>query len=64
MWFKMMAQCFIILTKEKVGQPVENAVIKGVVQQLQDGKKPGTSRCRICFRKWNHKVFGIYDFEQ
>lgn len=28
-------------TKEKVGQPVENAVIKGVVQQLQDGKKPG-----------------------
>ena len=26
-------------TKEKVGQPVENAVIKGVVQQLQDGKK-------------------------
>ena len=27
-------------TKEKVGQPVENAVIKGVVQQLQDGKKP------------------------
>lgn len=31
------------LTKEKVGQPVENAVIKGVVQQLQDGKKPGTT---------------------
>lgn len=30
-------------TKEKVGQPVENAVIKGVVQQLQDGKKPGTA---------------------
>lgn len=30
-------------TKEKVGQPVENAVIKGVVQQLQDGKKPGTT---------------------
>ena len=29
--------------KEKVGQPVENAVIKGVVQQLQDGKKPGTA---------------------
>ena len=29
-------------TKEKVGQPVENAVIKGVVQQLQDGK-PGTA---------------------
>lgn len=29
--------------KEKVGQPVENAVIKGVVQQLQDGKKPGTT---------------------
>ena len=27
-------------TKEKVGQPVENAVIKGVVQ---DGKKPGTT---------------------
>lgn len=25
-------------TKEKVGQPVENAVIKGVVNQLQDGK--------------------------
>ena len=30
-------------TKEKVGQPVENAVIKGVVQQLKDGKKPGTT---------------------
>ena len=30
-------------TKEKVGQPVENAVIKGVGQQLQDGKKPGTT---------------------
>lgn len=30
-------------TKEKVGQPVEIAVIKGVVQQLQDGKKPGTA---------------------
>lgn len=30
-------------TKEKVGQPVENAVIKGVVQQLQDGKKAGTA---------------------
>lgn len=30
-------------TKEKVGQPVENTVIKGVVQQLQDGKKPGTT---------------------
>lgn len=30
-------------TKEKVGQPVENAVIKGVVQQLQDGKNPGTT---------------------
>lgn len=30
-------------TKEKVGQPVENAVIKGVVQQLQDGNKPGTT---------------------
>ena len=30
-------------TKEKVGQPVENAVIKGVVQQLEDGKKPGTA---------------------
>lgn len=29
--------------KEKVGQPVENAVIKGVVKQLQDGKKPGTT---------------------
>lgn len=30
-------------TKEKVGHPVENAVIKGVVKQLQDGKKPGTT---------------------
>lgn len=30
-------------TKEKVGQPVENAVIKGVVQQLQDGTKPDTA---------------------
>lgn len=30
-------------TQEKVGQPVENAVIKGVVQQLQDGTKPDTA---------------------
>ena len=30
-------------TKEKVGQPVENAVIKGVVNQLKDGTKPGTT---------------------
>ena len=30
-------------TKEKVGQPVENAVIKGVVNQLKDGKKQGTT---------------------
>lgn len=30
-------------TKEKVGQPVENAVIKDVVKQLQDDKKPGTT---------------------
>ena len=30
-------------TQEKVGQPVENAVIKGVVNQLKDGKKPGTT---------------------
>lgn len=30
-------------TKEKVGQPVENAVIKGVVNQLKDGKKLGTT---------------------
>lgn len=30
-------------TKEKVGQPVENAVIKGVVNQLKDGTKPDTA---------------------
>lgn len=36
-------------TKEKVGQPVENAVIKGVVQQLQDGKKPGTTVVEYVF---------------
>lgn len=36
-------------TKEKVGQPVENAVIKGVVQQLQDGKKPGTAVVEYVF---------------
>lgn len=36
-------------TKEKVGQPVENAVIKGVVQQLQDGKKPGTTAVEYDF---------------
>lgn len=36
-------------TKEKVGQPVENAVIKGVVQQLQDGKKPGTTVVKYDF---------------
>lgn len=36
-------------TKEKVGQPVENAVIKGVVQQLQDGKKPETAVVEYVF---------------
>lgn len=36
-------------TKEKVGQPVENAVIKGVVQQLQDGKKPDTAVVEYVF---------------
>lgn len=36
-------------TKEKVGQPVENAVIKGVVQQLQDGKKPDTAVVEYIF---------------
>lgn len=36
-------------TKEKVGQPVENAVIKGVVQQLQDGKKPETAVVEYLF---------------
>lgn len=37
-------------TKEKVGQPVENAVIKGVVQQLQDGKKPSTAVVEYDFK--------------
>ena len=36
-------------TKEKVGQPVENAVIKGVVQQLQDGKKSETAVVEYVF---------------
>lgn len=36
-------------TKEKVGQSVENAVIKGVVQQLQDGKKPETAVVEYVF---------------
>lgn len=36
-------------TKEKVGQPVENVVIKGVVQQLQDGKKPETAVVEYVF---------------
>lgn len=36
-------------TKEKVGQLVENAVIKGVVQQLQDGKKPETAVVEYVF---------------
>lgn len=36
-------------TKEKVGQSVENAVIKGVVQQLQDGKKPETAVIEYVF---------------
>ncbi len=36
-------------TKEKVGQPVENAVIKGVVQQLQDGTKPDTAVVEYVF---------------
>ena len=36
-------------TKEKVGQPVENAVIKGVVNQLKDGKKPGTAVVEYVF---------------
>lgn len=36
-------------TKEKIGQPVENAVIKGVVQQLQDGTKPDTAVVEYVF---------------
>lgn len=36
-------------TKEKVGQSVENAVIKGVVQQLQDGKKLETAVVEYVF---------------
>ena len=36
-------------TKEKVGQPGENAVIKGVVQQLQDGTKPDTAVVEYVF---------------
>ena len=36
-------------TKEKVGQSVENAVIKGFVQQLQDGKKPETAVVEYVF---------------
>lgn len=36
-------------TKEKVGQPVENAVIKGVVNQLQDGTKPDTAVVEYVF---------------
>lgn len=36
-------------TKEKVGQPVENGVIKGVVQQLQDGTKPDTAVVEYVF---------------
>lgn len=36
-------------TKEKVGQPVENAVIKGVVQQLQNGTKPDTAVVEYVF---------------
>ena len=36
-------------TQEKVGQPVENAVIKGVVQQLQDGTKPDTAVVEYVF---------------
>lgn len=36
-------------TREKVGQSVENAVIKGVVQQLQDGKKPETAVVEYVF---------------
>ena len=36
-------------TKEKVGQLVENAVIKGGVQQLQDGKKPETAVVEYVF---------------
>ena len=36
-------------TKEKVGQSVENAVIKGVVQQLQDGTKPDTAVVEYVF---------------
>lgn len=37
-------------TQEKVGQPVENAVIKGVVQQLQDGTKPDTAVVEYVFK--------------
>ena len=51
-------------TKEKVGQPVENAVIKGVVQQLQDGKKPGTTVVEYDFNgTTKHSAYTILNNE-
>lgn len=51
-------------TKEKVGQPVENAVIKGVVQQLQDGKKPGTTVVEYDFNgKTKYSAYTILNNE-
>lgn len=51
-------------TKEKVGQPVENAVIKGVVQQLQDGKKLSTAVVEYDFNgKTKYSAYTILNNE-
>ena len=51
-------------TKEKVGQPVENAVIKGVVNQLKDGKKPGTTVVEYDFNgKTKYSAYTILNNE-
>lgn len=51
-------------TKEKVGQSVENAVIKGVVQQLQDGKKPETAVVEYVFNgTTKHSAYTILNNE-
>ena len=40
MWSMKMAPCYIIRRSDKVGNPVENTVVKGLVQQLAEGEHP------------------------
>lgn len=37
-------------TEDKIGQPVENAVVKGILPQMQEGKRPESSVVRYEFK--------------